>query len=267
ATPNQRARYAPTVPARRLDVRRARDGCRAAMEASAACTATMPMPRAKMTIADIRDATAGSSGPGMVHLLPYVDHHILRRWGRPIGSPRQARRLRRGAGHSAEDSSTLYDHHHVVTRRVMPWPDDHKIRTREKIVQAAADAFRAGGVANVRLEDVMARAGLTHGGFYAHFSSKEQLLREAGKRAGDQTLEMLSQRLSATPDDGRLQAVIDAYLSPAHIAHPERGCPLATLGPELARTPGATQGVLAEGVRNRLAWMRGLVAKGQRTAS
>src|SRR5262249_58024307 len=105
---------------------------------------------------------------------------------------------------------------------------------------AAADAFRAGGVANVRLEDVMARAGLTHGGFYAHFSSKEQLLREAVKRAGDQTLEMLSQRLSATPDDGRLQAVVDAYLRSAPLSHPERGCPLATLGPELARTPGAT---------------------------
>ena len=65
----------------------------------------------------------------------------------------------------------------------MPWPDDHKARTRKKIVQAAAEAFRAGGVAGVRLEDVMARAGLTHGGFYAHFASKEELLREALEHA------------------------------------------------------------------------------------
>jgi TetR/AcrR family transcriptional repressor of nem operon len=145
----------------------------------------------------------------------------------------------------------------------MPWPDDHKTRTREKIVQAAAAAFRAGGVANVRLEDVMARAGLTHGGFYAHFSSKEELLREAVKHAGDQTLEKLSKPLSEALDDGRLQAVIDAYLSPGHVAHPEWGCPLATLGPEIVRTGGATHGVLADGVRDRLAWMRGLASTKQ----
>lgn len=145
----------------------------------------------------------------------------------------------------------------------MPWPDDHKTRTREKIVQAAAAAFRAGGAANVRVEDVMARAGLTHGGFYAHFRSKDELLREAVRHAGDQTLENLSKPLSETPDQARLQAVIDAYLSPAHAAHPEWGCPLATLGPELARSPGATHRVLAEGVRERLAWMRRLLPESQ----
>src|SRR5258707_14167760 len=80
-------------------------------------------------------------------------------------------------------SGTLYDQHHVLKRRVKPWPEDHKARTREKIVQAAAAAFRAGGVAGVRLEDVMARAALTHGGFYAHFASKEELLREALEHA------------------------------------------------------------------------------------
>lgn len=150
----------------------------------------------------------------------------------------------------------------------MPWPDDHKIRTREKIVQAAAAAFRAGGVATVRVEDVMARAGLTHGGFYAHFRSKDELLREAVKYAGDQTLEDLSKPLAATPEGGRLEAVINAYLSPAHVAHPQWGCPLATLGPELARSPGATHGVLAEGVRDRLAWMRRLLPESQqKTAS
>jgi len=145
----------------------------------------------------------------------------------------------------------------------MPWPDDHKTRTRDKIVQAAAAAFRAGGIANVRVEDVMARAGLTHGGFYAHFRSKEELLREAVKLAGDQTLENLSKPLSETRDDKRMEAVIDTYLSPAHAAHPEWGCPLATLGPEIARTRGVTHGVLAEGVQDRLAWMRGLLPEPQ----
>src|SRR5262245_50159449 len=145
----------------------------------------------------------------------------------------------------------------------MPWPDHHKARTREKIVQAAAAAFRAGGFASVRVEDVMADAGRTHGGFYTHFRSKEELLREAVKYAGAQTVEMLSKPLAKTPDDGRLQTVIDAYLSPAHVAHPEWGCPLATLGPEIARTPGTTHSVLAQGVRDRLAWMRRLLPKRQ----
>src|SRR5215207_9840978 len=134
----------------------------------------------------------------------------------------------------------------------MPWPKDHKSRTHAKIVQAAAAAFRAGGVANVRLEDVMARAGLTHGGFYAHFASKEDLLREALAHASNQTVEMLSKPLADTPGEERFQAVVDAYLSPAHVAHPEWGCPLATLGPEVARTAGTTHGALAEGVEGRL---------------
>ncbi|MGH9310287.1 MAG: TetR/AcrR family transcriptional regulator [Vicinamibacterales bacterium] len=145
----------------------------------------------------------------------------------------------------------------------MPWPEDHKARTREKIVQAAAAAFRAGGVAPVRLEDVMARAGLTHGGFYAHFDSKEELLREALEHASSQTVATLSKPLAAMTADDRLQAVIDAYLSPLHAAHPERGCPLAALGPEIARASGATQEALAKGVRDRLAWMRQLLPEDQ----
>ena len=149
----------------------------------------------------------------------------------------------------------------------MPWPEDHKARTREKIVQAAAAAFRAGGVAAVRLEDVMARAGLTHGGFYSHFASKEEMLREALEHASRQTVDMLSKPLADTRAEHRLQAVIDAYLSPAHVAHPEWGCPLATLGPEIARRGGPTRGALADGVRGRLAWMRQLLPEDQRDAA
>ena len=149
----------------------------------------------------------------------------------------------------------------------MPWPEDHKARTRERIVEAAAAAFRATGVAGVRLEDVMARAGLTHGGFYAHFSSKEDLLREALTHASYQTVSMLSLSSADTAAEDRLLAIVDAYLSPAHVAHPERGCPLATLGPEIARAGGTTHRSLADGVKARLAWMRKLQADGLRTAA
>jgi TetR/AcrR family transcriptional repressor of nem operon len=149
----------------------------------------------------------------------------------------------------------------------MPWPEDHKARTRAKIVQAAAAAFRAGGVAAVRLEDVMARAGLTHGGFYAHFASKEELLREALEHASSQTVDMLSKPLTDSRGEDRFQTVVDAYLSPAHVAHPEWGCPLAALGPEIARTGGTSRGALAEGLKGRLAWMRQLLPEGRRDAA
>src|SRR5262249_24204677 len=145
----------------------------------------------------------------------------------------------------------------------MPWPQDHKSRTRRRIVEAAAAAFRAGGTSRVRVEDIMARAGLTHGGFYAHFTSKDDLLRESVDYASSQTLEMLSKPLARTPAADRFRAVVDAYLSPAHVAHPELGCPLASLGPEIARAGGRPLRSLAGGAKNRIAWMRQLLTETQ----
>src|SRR5262245_39282665 len=146
----------------------------------------------------------------------------------------------------------------------MPWPADHKSRTREKIVEAASAAFRGDGISAVRVQDVMARAGLTHGGFYAHFDSKDDLLRAALEHASEQTIETLSTPLAEVRSEDRLRTVIDSYLSPAHVAHPEAGCPLASLGPEIVRAGGVTRQSLADGVRVRLAWMRQLLPAQQR---
>lgn len=143
----------------------------------------------------------------------------------------------------------------------MPWPEGHKARTRERIVEAAAEAFRARGVAGVRIEEIMADAGLTHGGFYAHFSSKDALVGPALERASGQTLEMLGGVARAREDDARFGAAIDAYLSRAHAAHPERGCPVAALGAEVARSGGSARRDLARGIQERLAWMRGLLPR------
>lgn len=143
----------------------------------------------------------------------------------------------------------------------MPWPRGHKAQTRERIIQAAAEAFRARGVSGVRVEEIMAGAGLTHGGFYAHFSSKDELVGAALEHASGQTLGMLSSVAASLQEDERFRATIDAYLSPAHAAHPERGCPVAALGAELARSGGRTRRVLAQGVRERLAWMTALLPR------
>jgi TetR/AcrR family transcriptional repressor of nem operon len=140
----------------------------------------------------------------------------------------------------------------------MPWPKDHKAQTRDRIVAAAAAAFRAEGVSGVGVDDIMASAGLTRGGFYAHFSSKDELLAQALERASCQTLETLSKAFESAPAERRLDAVVDTYLSPRHAAHPDRGCPLAALGSELARAGGKSRRVLANGVKRRLEWLREL---------
>ncbi len=140
----------------------------------------------------------------------------------------------------------------------MPWPANHKAATRQRIIEAAAAAFRAGGIAGVRVEDVMAAAGLTRGGFYAHFASKDELLRESLKRASDETIERLSTASNAHQPDDAVMAMIEAYLSPGHVLHPEHGCPLAALGPEIARGAADPRRALAAGVKDRLRWMRQL---------
>jgi TetR/AcrR family transcriptional repressor of nem operon len=140
----------------------------------------------------------------------------------------------------------------------MPWSTTHKAETRDRILEAAAAAFRAEGVGAVGVGDVMDRAGLTHGGFYAHFASKAQLVAEALRYASGQTTRKF-ERTAASAGDRALDAVIDTYLDPAHLAHPERGCVVATLGPETARGPRAVKRSLGESIRARLDRLRRLM--------
>src|SRR5262249_62329167 len=113
----------------------------------------------------------------------------------------------------------------------MPWPKERKGKTRQRIVQAAASAFRKQGIADVGIAELMKRAGLTHGGFYAHFSSKEKLLADALAHAAAQVSENLRRSLARQPSPGRdpLLSAAEAYLSPQHLQHPEAGCPVAAL--------------------------------------
>jgi TetR/AcrR family transcriptional regulator, transcriptional repressor for nem operon len=146
----------------------------------------------------------------------------------------------------------------------MPWPRDHKSRTRERILRAAAEAFRARGVPDVSVEEIMAGAGLTRGGFYAHFASKDDLLHQSLEHASRETVESLADRLKSAPAERRLHLLVDAYLGPEHVAHPERGCLVAALGPELTRGSPEVRHGLASGVRRRLTWMRSLLPKERR---
>jgi TetR/AcrR family transcriptional repressor of nem operon len=101
--------------------------------------------------------------------------------------------------------------------------------TRKRIVRAAASKFRENGIGATALAELMKAAGLTHGGFYKHFASKDQLVAEATTVAVDTLLE----EMAAHPTVG---AAVAAYLSTDHRDNPASGCPLAALGGELARS-------------------------------
>lgn len=141
----------------------------------------------------------------------------------------------------------------------MPWPEAHRARTRERILAAAAAAIRANGVGELGVADVMRRAGLTHGGFYAHFASKDELVSAALAHASGETVRTFERAGSDVDVSDRLKAVIDMYLSPAHLAHPERGCTIAALGPEAARGGAKVRRGLRAAIRARLDVIRRLL--------
>ena len=110
-----------------------------------------------------------------------------------------------------------------------------KEATHERIVDAAARAIRRSGYGGTGVADIMKDAGLTHGGFYAHFPSREAMLAEAADRAGAEAVDA-SQRIAATaPPPQALEALLQAYLSKQHIEGIETGCPIAALGSEMPR--------------------------------
>lgn len=142
----------------------------------------------------------------------------------------------------------------------MPWPEERKKETRARIIRAAASAFRKHGLAQVGVADIMRQAGLTHGGFYAHFASKDALVADALVQAIAEVEEALSRSIKDDALEERLLSMVRAYLSPGHFAHPEHGCPLAALGPELTRCDGQVRRTLANGIRMRLKKLEELVS-------
>ncbi len=114
-------------------------------------------------------------------------------------------------------------------------------RTRGRIVTAAAGEFRKNGIVATGLNDLMKAAGLTHGGFYKHFASKDQLVREACEEA---IRTAICERLGAAAEG---PGPVAAYLSTVHRDDPATGCPLSAIGSELARSDEATRAAATEG--------------------
>jgi len=107
--------------------------------------------------------------------------------------------------------------------------------THDRIVEVAARAIRRSGYAGTGVADIMKEAGLTHGGFYAHFASREALLAEAADRAGAEAVRLSADIAAAAAPGQSLQELMRAYLSKEHLEGIENGCPVAALGSEMHR--------------------------------
>lgn len=106
--------------------------------------------------------------------------------------------------------------------------------TRERIIATASGLFRERGFNGVGVADLMQTAGLTHGGFYGHFESKEDLMVQASARALDASRDLWRDLASEHPERP-LEAVLDHYFSTRHRDHPHNGCLFTALGSDVAR--------------------------------
>ncbi len=129
----------------------------------------------------------------------------------------------------------------------MRYQPGHKTEIRQKILNDASRRVRAEGLNGVAVAEVMHDAGLTHGGFYKHFRSKDDLLLQSLHEAFVEVIELLIKAAEHATPQSAWEAVVKTYLSTEHCNHPERGCPVAALASELARAGKDTKAqILAE---------------------
>jgi TetR/AcrR family transcriptional regulator, transcriptional repressor for nem operon len=133
----------------------------------------------------------------------------------------------------------------ISWERPMRYSRDHKLETHARIVKKASVRLREKGAHGIGVADLMKDAGLTHGGFYAHFDSRESLVIEAFAYAMDRANERWRSLAEQIPPDKRLATVVDSYLTPAHRDDPGHGCAIPTLGAEIARESPRTRKAFA----------------------
>ena len=119
----------------------------------------------------------------------------------------------------------------------MPLTGRKASESRERIVDAASRALRRSGVRGVSVADIMKEAGLTHGGFYAHFPSRDALVSEALVRAGSASADAIGDKMALLVKGGKspFRALVESYLSADHVQDCENGCPLPAVCQEAPR--------------------------------
>ena len=148
-------------------------------------------------------------------------------------------------------------------------PNTRKHETHERIVDVAARAIRRHGYAGVGVADVMKEAGLTHGGFYAHFHSRDALIIEALERAGRDSGEAVMRALERRAAKGvsAFRALVEAYLGDEHLASLETGCPVAALACDMPRQSDAVREASAMRVRRLVAGVQSALPHASRATA
>jgi len=130
----------------------------------------------------------------------------------------------------------------------MRYEPDHKERTHQKIVKSAARQFRAEGMNGAGVVKLMKASGLTHGGFYKHFTSKDNLFAEAIDESVREIGARLTNWAKEAPSGEAWKEIVKKYLSIEHCKHPGMGCPVAALAPDIARTQSATRAKIRKSI-------------------
>jgi len=148
-------------------------------------------------------------------------------------------------------------------------PNSRKEETHERILDIAARAIRRDGYAGVGVADVMKEAGLTHGGFYAHFPSRDALLVEALERAGRQSAEAVARTAERRAAHGvsPFRALVESYLADSHLSNLESGCPVAALGSDMPRQSNAVREASAARVERLIVGVRGTLPRASRSTA
>ena len=136
---------------------------------------------------------------------------------------------------------------------------EEKDQSYARIVASAARLLRENGLEGSSVADIMQDAGLTHGGFYRHFDSKDALVAAATARAFDQILPFLERAQAQGKPAEIVRDIEDYYLSADHLRHPGKGCPIAALGSDFARASASVKKGVADGAKRMIAVLaRGL---------
>src|SRR5260221_470468 len=131
----------------------------------------------------------------------------------------------------------------------MRYDPEHKQRTHEKVLREAAEAIREHGPDRIGVAELMAKAGLTHGGFYAHFKSKDELVAASISHMFEDRYEVFRKCMEDTDPATGLARYVEGYLTARHRDRRDKGCPMPALSGDLARMPAAARKRYEAGTR------------------
>jgi TetR/AcrR family transcriptional repressor of nem operon len=149
----------------------------------------------------------------------------------------------------------------------MRYSKEHKLETHARIVRKASVRLREKGAHGIGVADLMKDAGLTHGGFYAHFESREALVVEAFGYAMDRSMERWRKLAEQIPPEQQLATIVEAYLAPLHRDDPGHGCAIPALGAEIARESPKTRKAFAAKLEQMIDMIAGQIPDVPRKAA